>query len=981
MAKLKSAEVKLPSPHDWRTTDTDEVNKRRQRARDEAFTISNHDAHHPIFSNFRVASRSGLNYSVEIRDLRERQFACDCVDFRINGLGTCKHVEAVLLQLERRFKRLFRAAAQQGSTRLDLVPDPAQGGLRLVNSNGSLPKIVRGWFDATGVLMKGSPDEAVAALERLRQEVCPELRVSQEVAPWLENRRRAAERKQLRRDYELRVQSGEWPAHENKVPLFPYQREGMLHLAFTERALLADEMGLGKTIQAIAACALLHRLGQARRVLVVTPASLKTEWEEQIQRFTDLPLQLVFGARHERLKLYDRAGRRTETLTPALSHPTGEGESSAVSLKNRSAVFAGRSSANQQTGDGYSLSPRRGEGQGEGIPFFTIVNYEQMLADALEVNARLQPDVVVLDEAQRIKNWSTKTTQAIKRLRSRYAFVLTGTPIENRIDELHSLMDFLDPSVLGPLFRFNREFYELDDRGRPSGYRNLAQLHERIAPYMLRRRKAEVETELADRTDRNHFVPLSPEQQGEYDGHEGNVARLAAIAKRRPLTQQEQDKLMRELAMMRMVCDTNYILDPEDKVCPKLGELEKILEECRENDAKVIIFSEWERMLELVRGLCEKLDLGFAWHTGTVPQRRRRGEINAFKNDPNCRVFLSTDSGSTGLNLQCASVVINCDLPWNPAKLEQRIARAWRKHQTKPVTVINLVSEKTIEHKMLETLANKQALSDGVLDLKGNLQEIKLRTGRQAFLAKLEQLVVVKPAAAKRGDDLQSQISELKSPLPADRPLGFARKAREQINGALLHCEERYPSQGAHSVLYVVVDRDASQWQPQLNDLHRDYFGPGKSDPLSPVQLEVVDRATHEALERLVATGLISVTTRVCRPLFPESGNASVPPPLSPEERAKADAHRAQAARKLKMAKLLGQGELLEEARAALLDAALSLGRALAVEARLPEPASLDDTLLPPLSHAWKEALPTLRTFVGDTTRPWAPLAEDLNSI
>jgi len=96
-------------------------------------------------------------------------------------------------------------------------------------------------------------------------------------------------------------------------------------------------------------------------------------------------------------------------------------------------------------------------------------------------------------------------------------------------------------------------------------------------------------------------------------------------------------------------------------------------------------------MLQLVRELCERLNLGFAWHTGSVPQRLRRGEINAFKNDPDCRVFLSTDSGSTGLNLQTASVVINCDLPWNPAKLEQRIARAWRKHQTRPVTVINLV--------------------------------------------------------------------------------------------------------------------------------------------------------------------------------------------------------------------------------------------------------------------------------------------------
>ena len=253
----------------------------------------------------------------------------------------------------------------------------------------------------------------------------------------------------------------------------------------------------------------------------------------------------------------------------------------------------------------------------------------------------------MLDEAQRIKNWNTKTAQAVKRLRSRYAFVLTGTPIENRIDELHSLMDFLNPSVLGPLFRFNRDFYELDERGRPAGYRNLDQLHTRIKPFMLRRRKAEVETELPERTDRNHFVPLSDEQKNELRRPRATSrAGWSTSLNRRPLTQQEQDKLQRELAMMRMICDTNYILDPDERACPKLAELEKVLEECRENDAKVIVFSEWERMLELVRELCQRLELGFAWHTGSVPQHRRRAEINLFKSDPNCRVFLSTDSGA-----------------------------------------------------------------------------------------------------------------------------------------------------------------------------------------------------------------------------------------------------------------------------------------------------------------------------------------------
>jgi len=917
MPKSAALENAVPSPHNWHTTDEDEVNRRRARARTEEFRISNTEPHHPIFSNFRVQSGSGLTYSVEVRDVRQRQFACDCVDFRINGLGTCKHVEAVLLHLEARFKRLFRTAEKTGSPRLDVVADPESDSMRLLGGEGGLPRALKGWFDSDGALREGMPEEAIEALKQLDAEEAPGLRLSQELAPWLESRRRAAERKQLRRDYELKVQSGEWPAHETKVPLFPYQREGMLHLAFTERALLADEMGLGKTIQAIAACALLHRLGQANRVLVVTPASLKTEWEEQIQRFTDLPYQLVFGMRVRRLKAYETAGERKAGETPAP------------------------------------------------LPFFTIVNYEQMLADSLEVNQRLRPDIVVLDEAQRIKNWSAKTTQAIKRLRSRYAFILTGTPIENRIDELYSLMGFLNPSLLGPLFRFNREYYALDDRGRPAGYRNLDKLHERIKPHMLRRRKADVETELPERTDRNHFVSLSAEQQGEYDGHEHIVAQLATIAKRRPLTQQEQDRLLRHLNMMRMVCDTNYILNPEHRACPKLAELEKILEECRDNpEVKVIVFSEWERMLELTRGLCDRLKLGFAWHTGTVPQKRRRAEINAFKSDPLCRVFLSTDSGAAGLNLQTASVVINCDLPWNPAKLEQRIARAWRKHQTRAVTVINLVSEKTIEHRMLGTLSNKQALADGVLDRKGNLTEIKLQTGRQAFLAKLQQLVTV-PAPGQK-----PEARDIKPPLPADRPQGFAAAARQRINGALLRCEERYPNDAPHSVLYVVVERDAAQYREQLGSLHTEYFGPGQWDPLSPVRLEVIDRATDEALQRLIDAGLLSRTTRATRPLWPAEPAETAPPPLSAAELEKLSAHRQRAARKLKMARVLYDAGLSEEARAALLEAVPPLGCALAVQHRFPEPASLDDALLPPLSPCWKAALPLLREFASDTARP-----------
>lgn len=430
---------------------------------------------------------------------------------------------------------------------------------------------------------------------------------------------------------------------------------------------------------------------------------------------------------------------------------------------------------------------------------------------------------------------------------------------------------------------------------------------------------------------------------------------------------------MRELAMMRMICDTNFILDPSDTTCPKLKELEKLLEECRDNDTKVLIFSEWERMLMLARGLCEEMGIGYAWHTGSVPQRRRRGEINAFKTDPECRVFLSTDSGSTGLNLQNASVVINCDLPWNPAKLEQRIARAWRKHQTRAVTVINLVSEMTIEHRMLGTLADKMALSKGVLELAGDLKEIKLRSGKQAFLAKLEQ-IMAPPAPTAAPPNAASK------PLPADRALGFSQQACALLGPELVRCEERYPKEGAHSVLVAVVDKDAARWREQLSRVHGELFGEGKSDPLAPVQLEVIDRATFEAIERLVAAGLISSTTRTTRSLYPAEQTAA-PVPLSTEERAKFDSLRQHAARKLKMGHVLCQSELLDEGREALLESMLAWGRTFAVKNRLPEPTETQEALLPPLSFCWNEALPLLRDFATDRSLPWQPVVERLGKV
>ena len=888
-------EIRIPGHGDWRTTDEDEINRRRLRGREEAMQVTNLAPEYPVFSDFLVASESGQPYTVQIHDVAQRLFDCSCMDFRINGLGTCKHAEAVLWQLEKRFGKRWKAAVEEGSGRAEIMRHGSLPTFIVRGDRSRLPAKVIGFFEKDGVLKTDvSVEDAFRYLAALSG---PGLRVSHLIPRWLERCRQQDQRVTLRRDFEQSVVNGNAPGQVTLMPLYPYQRDGMLHLAFTGRAMLADEMGLGKTIQAIAACALLHRLGKARRVLVISPASLKSEWEEQIRKFTTLDYQIVYGGRKERSQHYTKEA-----------------------------------------------------------PMFTLMNYEQVRSDVLDINERLAPDIVVLDEAQRIKNWASNTARTIKLLRSPYAFVLTGTPLENRIDELYSLVDFLDPEVFGSLFRFNREFYELDDRGRPEAYRNLRALHERVRPLMLRRRKSDIEDELPERTDENRFVRMTEEQAAAYAEPQELAARIAAIAKRRPLRKEEFERLMLNLAKMRMICDSVYILDSEARQCPKLDELRSILEDClTEPDVKVIIFSEWVRMLELIQGLLKEMNIGYALHTGQVSQKRRRAEIMAFKQNPDCRILLSTESGGSGLNLQNASVVINCDLPWNPAKLEQRIARAWRKHQKRAVTVINLVTEDSIEHGMLETLAMKQGLSDSVLDLRGNFERISLKGGNQSFLNRLQ--VILTPAPKKS--------PAAKPPAPADRPQALAAQCLRLLGQHLVSCEERFANDAPGSTIAIVVDRDADSWKPRLEQLHQQMFKGEPSD--EPTRLLVLDRATLTALEALQAAGLIQRSERASRPLDGSTPAAPTAITLTKYEKQRIADIVPGLEHRLKVAKALIAADLRTDAAAPLAEALTHACAILSVRHRVPPPQNPADLTLRPWIELWSDpAREALRSGTGD---------------
>jgi superfamily II DNA/RNA helicase len=318
------------------------------------------------------------------------------------------------------------------------------------------------------------------------------------------------------------------------------------------------------------------------------------------------------------------------------------------------------------------------------------------------------------------------------------------------------------------------------------------------------------------------------------------------MARKRPLKKEEMDRLQQYLACMRMLCDTPYILDQDCRISPKLKELDSILQELMEDgDHKIIIFSEWERMLELVREQAREMGLGYASHTGKIPQPKRRDEIRRFKNDPECRLFLSTDSGATGLNLQVADVVINLDMPWNPAKLEQRIARAWRKHQKRPVQVINLVSEHSIEHRMLSLLEQKRSLAEGVVDGKGK-NEMSLPSGRAAFLERLDALMT----------------GETKEPpTPPTDPLDRLRddvlsQWRNQLDLMELHGE------GEQQTLLVVADRLDDALQSTLTRQLQEQF------PDQTPQLQLLDREAFETIQHLIEAGVLNASQNTARTLY-----------------------------------------------------------------------------------------------------------------
>lgn len=644
------------------------------------------------YGDYVLKSASGREYRVAMRGPSLFENFCSCPDFAVNTLGTCKHIEALLLHLHHRFGRSFdcqqykrtRASLSlhYGDTlkvRVRLPPQPSSG----------LQKIASEYFDSDGFLRTDNLRRFVEVLERLRA-VDETAVVYSDVLDFIDRENELASGLEDERRYLAQLKKGKRPLEGLlKVPLFPYQIRGAVFAACRGRVILADDMGLGKTIQAIAAAELLRRRRGLERVVVIAPASVKYQWKTEIEKFCELPAQIIDGLMPHRKKLY--------------ANPT----------------------------------------------FFNLTSYELVLKD-IEDMRNMRPDLIILDEAQRIRNWETATARIIKQMKSRYAFILTGTPLENKLEELYSVVEFVDGRRLGPAFRFLKEHRMENKEGKLLGYRGLDQIHKRLEPILLRRTRKEVLPELPKRTDQIFRVRMTPEQAGPYSEQSDILARLMHKWQRQGwLSEIDLRRITCCIQNMRMLCNSTFLFDKATNFSPKLEEFREIVHELTmEEKRKVVVFSEYERMTHLASQELTKLKIGWVSLHGNVPARKRGELIARFGKDPDCKVFLSTDAGGVGLNLQAASAVVNFEPPWNPARLEQRVGRVHRFGQTQPVQVIHLLTENSIEERVWETLRLKKALFTGLFDeAKHEISFEKL--GRKSMMHVIKEVFSDQPGRPK----------------------------------------------------------------------------------------------------------------------------------------------------------------------------------------------------------------------------------------
>ncbi len=501
--------------------------------------------------------------------------------------------------------------------------------------------------------------QRLADLDALAEATDKELKLGSTAAAWLAG---AADDLGVKGDkaWRQRVQRlEEAAALEPALPaalqatLRPYQAEGyawMRRLAHAGfGACLADDMGLGKTLQTLAL--LLARAADGP-ALVVAPTSVCANWVEEAARFAPTLRCAVYG----------------------------EGE--------RAAQIAGAAA-----GD------------------VVVVSYALLLRDA-EALAERDWATLVLDEAQALKNAATQRAKAVGTLRAGFRVALSGTPVENRLADLWSIMNLLNPGLLGSSQRFGERFANPIERQRNDQARS--RLRRLVAPFLLRRTKAQVLTDLPPRTEIVHRVEPGPEERAFLE-----AARRSAVERIAALDVADQRSAFNALAeltrLRRAACDPRLAAPELGMVGAKVQAFEALAAELVEAQHKALVFSQFTDFLKLLAERLDAAGLRYQYLDGSTPAAARAERVAAFQRGEGELFLISLKAGGFGLNLTAADYVVIADPWWNPAAEDQAMGRAHRIGQQRPVTVYRLVTAGSVEERIVGLHHDKRQLAEGLL--------------------------------------------------------------------------------------------------------------------------------------------------------------------------------------------------------------------------------------------------------------------------
>ena len=447
------------------------------------------------------------------------------------------------------------------------------------------------------------------------------------------------------------------PPRGLRATLRPYQLTGYHWLRALCDAgfggILADDMGLGKTLQALALLLAEKEKGSPIRALVVCPASLQLNWLREAQRFTpDLVCEAMLGTAAQRRALVERAD----------------------------------------------------------APDVLIVSYDQLRRDAQAYHGQ-EFTHVLLDEAQNIKNAASQGAKAVKALRAEHRFAMTGTPVENRLSELWSIFDFLMPGYLLAYRKFRERFEApIVQDGDEDARKNLRML---VAPFILRRMKKDVLTDLPEKVESMLESEMTPEQRRLYLAH---AASLAGELDAEGVTAQKRMAILAGLTRLRQLCcEPALCLNGYTGGSGKLEQCVELVKDAVQAGHHILLFSQFTTMLDILRERLEGEGVTTFTLKGDTDKTERMQLVERF-NAGEADVFLiSLKAGGTGLNLTGADVVIHYDPWWNTAAQNQATGRAHRIGQTRGVQVLRLIASGTIEERIIRLQEEKQALSDGIL--------------------------------------------------------------------------------------------------------------------------------------------------------------------------------------------------------------------------------------------------------------------------